>query len=109
MVNWSKGYESSRASLKLTATSTTDPDQRLSAESAIVQWQTALDNLMNSSPSGPRNDSGFVQYQDLGEHFSGRLGSIRRCSRSAETCQLRAGARASIRPDGRGISAGQER
>ena len=41
-----------QASLKLTAISTTDPDQKLSAESAMVQWQTALDNLMNSPPSG---------------------------------------------------------
>ncbi len=41
-----------QASLKLTATSATDPDQKLSAESALVQWQTALDDLMNSPPSG---------------------------------------------------------
>jgi polysaccharide biosynthesis/export protein len=38
--------------LKLTATSTTDPDQKLSAESALVQWQSALDNLTNSPPTG---------------------------------------------------------
>ena len=41
-----------QASLKLTAASTSDPDQRLSAESAMVQWQTALDNLTSSPPSG---------------------------------------------------------
>jgi hypothetical protein len=41
-----------QTTLKLTATSTTDPDQKLSAESALVQWQSALDNLMNSPPSG---------------------------------------------------------
>jgi polysaccharide export outer membrane protein len=41
-----------QANLKLTATSTTDPDQRLSAESALVQWQTSLDSLMNSPPTG---------------------------------------------------------
>jgi protein involved in polysaccharide export with SLBB domain len=41
-----------QTSLKLTATSTTDPDQKLSAESALVQWQTALDNLMTSPPTG---------------------------------------------------------
>ena len=41
-----------QTSLKLTATSTSDPDQKLSAESALVQWQTALDNLMTSPPTG---------------------------------------------------------
>jgi protein involved in polysaccharide export with SLBB domain len=41
-----------QASLKLTATSTSDPDQKLSADSALVQWQTALDNLTNSPPTG---------------------------------------------------------
>ena len=41
-----------QTALKLTATSTTDPDQRLSAEAALVQWQSALDSLMNSPPTG---------------------------------------------------------
>ena len=41
-----------QAALKLTATSATDPDQRLSAESAFVQWQTTVDNLVNSPPTG---------------------------------------------------------
>jgi protein involved in polysaccharide export with SLBB domain len=41
-----------QATLKLTATSTNDNDQKLSAESALVQWQTALDSLMNSPPTG---------------------------------------------------------
>ena len=41
-----------QTTLKLTATSTTDPDQKLSAEAALVQWQATLDNLMNSPPSG---------------------------------------------------------
>jgi protein involved in polysaccharide export with SLBB domain len=41
-----------QATLKLTATSTNDSDQRLSAESALVQWQTALDSLMSSPPTG---------------------------------------------------------
>ncbi|MGA8212324.1 MAG: SLBB domain-containing protein, partial [Candidatus Sulfotelmatobacter sp.] len=40
------------ATLKLTATSTTDPDQKLSAESALTQWQTTLDNLASSPPTG---------------------------------------------------------
>jgi protein involved in polysaccharide export with SLBB domain len=41
-----------QTNLKLTATSTTDPDQKLSAESALTQWQTTLDNLMSSPPTG---------------------------------------------------------
>jgi protein involved in polysaccharide export with SLBB domain len=41
-----------QASLKLAATTTTDPDQKLSAESALVQWQTTLDNLVSSPPTG---------------------------------------------------------
>ena len=41
-----------QTTLKLTATSATDPDQRLSAEAALVQWQSALDSLMNSPPPG---------------------------------------------------------
>lgn len=41
-----------QASLKLTATSATDPDQKLSAESALVQWQTTIDNLTSSPPTG---------------------------------------------------------
>jgi len=41
-----------QATLKLTATAATDPDQKLSAESALVQWQSTLDDLMNSPPTG---------------------------------------------------------
>ena len=39
-------------SLKLTATSATDPDQKQSAEAALVQWQSTLDNLTNTAPPG---------------------------------------------------------
>lgn len=41
-----------QATLKLTATAAPDPDQRLSAEAAFVQWQTTLDNLVSSPPTG---------------------------------------------------------
>ena len=41
-----------QTNLKLTATSTNDPDQKLSAESALVQWQSTLDNLVASPPTG---------------------------------------------------------
>lgn len=41
-----------QTNLQLTATSTTDPDQKLSAESALTQWQTTLDNLVSTPPTG---------------------------------------------------------
>jgi hypothetical protein len=41
-----------QTALRLTATSTGDPDQRLSAESAMVQWQSAMDDLLSSPPTG---------------------------------------------------------
>ena len=41
-----------QATLKLTATNTGDPDQKVSAESALVQWQTTLDSLLNAPPQG---------------------------------------------------------
>lgn len=41
-----------QAALRLTATSTGDADQRLSAESAMVQWQSAMDDLLSSPPTG---------------------------------------------------------
>lgn len=41
-----------QANLKLTATTATDPDQKLSAESALAQWQTTMDSLASSPPTG---------------------------------------------------------
>jgi len=41
-----------QAALRLTAGSSNDIDQKLSAESALVQWQSALDELMSSPPTG---------------------------------------------------------
>jgi protein involved in polysaccharide export with SLBB domain len=41
-----------QTALKLTAASTNDPDEKASAGSALVQWQTALDDLMTSPPVG---------------------------------------------------------
>jgi protein involved in polysaccharide export with SLBB domain len=41
-----------QATLKLTATNTGDPDQKVSAETALVQWQTTLDSLLNAPPQG---------------------------------------------------------
>jgi len=41
-----------QTAVKLTAASTADPDQKASAESALVQWQSTLDDLMSSPPTG---------------------------------------------------------
>ena len=41
-----------QTAVRLTAASSVDPDQKASAESALVQWQSTLDNLMTSPPSG---------------------------------------------------------
>jgi protein involved in polysaccharide export with SLBB domain len=41
-----------QTAVKLTAATTSDPDQKVSAETAMVQWQSALDDLMSSPPSG---------------------------------------------------------
>lgn len=41
-----------QTAVRLTAASTADPDQKASAESALVQWQTTLDSLMSSPPTG---------------------------------------------------------
>lgn len=41
-----------QTSLKLAATTATDPDEKLSDESAYTQWRVTLDNLINSPPTG---------------------------------------------------------
>jgi len=41
-----------QTALRLTAASSNDPDEKASAGSALVQWQTALDDLMTSPPVG---------------------------------------------------------
>ncbi len=41
-----------QTALKLAATTATDPDEKLSDESAYTQWRVTLDNLVNSPPTG---------------------------------------------------------
>jgi protein involved in polysaccharide export with SLBB domain len=41
-----------QTAVRLTAAASADPDQKLSAESALVQWQSTLDNLLSSPPTG---------------------------------------------------------
>jgi len=68
-----------QASLKLTAASTPDPDQRLSAESAFVQWQTALSDLVNSPPTGRvtiQISSDIRSWQDTSRDVTVRAGDV---------------------------------
>ncbi len=41
-----------QTSVRLVAATTSDPDQKASSESALVQWQSALDDLLSSPPTG---------------------------------------------------------
>jgi polysaccharide biosynthesis/export protein len=68
-----------QASLKLTATSSTDPDQRLSAESAFVQWQTTLDNLITTPPTGRvtvQISSNIKSWQNTPRDITMRAGDV---------------------------------
>jgi polysaccharide biosynthesis/export protein len=68
-----------QASLKLTATSTPDPDQRLSAESAFVQWQTTLDNLITTPPTGRvtvQISSNIKSWQNTPRDITMRAGDV---------------------------------
>ncbi len=68
-----------QASLKLTAASSTDPDQRLSAESAFVQWQTTLDNLITTPPTGRvtvQISSNIKNWQNTPRDITMRAGDV---------------------------------
>ena len=68
-----------QASLKLTAASSTDPDQRLSAESAFVQWQTTLDNLITTPPTGRvtvQISSNLKNWQNTPRDITMRAGDV---------------------------------
>ena len=56
-----------QTALRLTAVSSADPDDKLSAGSALVQWQTALDDLISSPPTGRvtiQISSNFKDWED---------------------------------------------
>jgi polysaccharide export outer membrane protein len=68
-----------QATLKLTATSSTDPDQRLSAESAFVQWQTTLDSLITTPPTGRvtvQISSNIKTWQNTSRDITMRAGDV---------------------------------
>jgi protein involved in polysaccharide export with SLBB domain len=41
-----------QTAVRLTSAASADPDQKMSAESALVQWQSTLDNLLSTPPTG---------------------------------------------------------
>jgi protein involved in polysaccharide export with SLBB domain len=68
-----------QASLKLTAASAPDTDQRLSAEAAFVQWQTALEDLVSSPPTGRvtiQISSDIRSWQNTSRNVTVRAGDI---------------------------------
>ena len=68
-----------QANLKLTATSATDPDQKLSAESALTQWQTTVDNLVSSPPTGRvtiQISSNIKNWQNTSRDVTVRAGDV---------------------------------
>ncbi len=81
-----------QATLKLTATSTTDPDQKLSAESALVQWQTTLDNLASSPPTGRvtiQVSSNIRSWANTSRDITVRAGDIWWCPNVPAMCWFR--------------------
>ena len=68
-----------QANLKLTAASAPDPDQRLSAESAFVQWQTTLDSLITTPPTGRvtvQISSNIKSWQNTSRDVTMRAGDV---------------------------------
>ena len=68
-----------QANLKLTAASAPDPDQRLSAESAFVQWQTTLDSLITTPPTGRvtvQISSNIKSWQNTPRDITVRAGDV---------------------------------
>ena len=68
-----------QATLKLTAASAPDPDQRLSAESAFVQWQTTLDSLITTPPTGRvtvQISSNIKSWQNTPRDITMRAGDV---------------------------------
>ena len=68
-----------QANLKLTAASAPDPDQRLSAESAFVQWQTTLDSLITTPPTGRvtvQISSNIKSWQNTPRDITMRAGDV---------------------------------
>ncbi len=68
-----------QTALRLTAVSTNDQDQKVSAESALVQWQSALDDLMSSPPTGRvtiQLSSNFKEWANTARDVTVRAGDV---------------------------------
>lgn len=68
-----------QTALRLTAASTNDPDEKASAGSALVQWQTALNDLMSSPPIGRvtiQVSSNFKEWANTTRDVTVRAGDV---------------------------------
>ena len=68
-----------QTAVRLTAASSLDPDQKASAESALVQWQSTLDNLMTSPPTGRvtiQISSNMKNWQNTSRDITVRAGDV---------------------------------
>jgi len=68
-----------QTALRLTAASTNDPDEKASAGSALVQWQTALNDLMSSPPTGRvtiQVSSNLKEWVDTPRDITVRTGDV---------------------------------
>ena len=68
-----------QTAVRLTAASSVDPDQKASAESALVQWQSTLDNLMTSPPTGRvtiQISSNMKDWENTSRDISVRAGDV---------------------------------
>ena len=68
-----------QTALRLTAASSSDPDEKASAGSALVQWQSTLDDLMNSPPTGRvtiQVSSNLKEWEDTAHDITVRAGDL---------------------------------
>src|SRR4051812_8873340 len=68
-----------QTALRLTAASSNDPDEKASAGSALIQWQTALNDLMSSPPTGRvtiQVSSNLKEWADTTRDITVRTGDV---------------------------------
>jgi len=68
-----------QTALRLTAASSSDPDEKASAGSALVQWQSTLDDLMNTPPTGRvtiQISSNLKDWEDTPHDITVRAGDL---------------------------------
>ena len=67
-----------QTAVKLASAATSDPNERMSDDSAYVQWQSTLDSLSETPPTGRAQGSNLFGPAQLGKHQSRPHGSRRR-------------------------------